>query len=429
MSLVQINKIPPLRQSTEEMMACPKFYATEVIEGNHQPAGMDSARGTEIHRTMAAYLAYCALHGVSIDLDAFDRFSHGAGPQAARILIGLRDGFEVDHAHLFATELTLALDENFEPTSLAQELQGIANDSDLPAYHQGTLDGLYAFADEGRLRIDDFKSHAKPFDPEDKPQAKKYALFALKHFPWANEVTFRLVFARYKRVTREVTYSRSQLPILIDAARAARERQLKIHEDYAAGKEPEAIAGNHCYYCPLLSNAQCPIAKWNPNMQLTMRQRLNFNLFYAAFSRKNNAAMRAHVQETGRQIVLRDFNGRAYVFGPQEKEADVYPVFKFIDGRIKYRDEVSPDLPIIDWLLAYAEDPENYDDIEWMKNVVISSTSLNRYLKTNKRAMLDQAIEDSVDKVTKVRLRVSKPLDAVPEEEDEDDEDELEEEA
>jgi hypothetical protein len=412
--LVNIDNLPPLRQSTQEMMSCPKFYVTAVIEGKSLPGSLDSWRGTEIHRTMAAYLSYCALHGVSADLEAFSRFSRGAGPQAAKILAGLRDGFEVDYQHLFATELTLALDEKFEPTNLPAEMEGIVKENDAPAHYQGTLDGVYLFPEQAKVRIDDFKSHPRPFDPADKPQGKEYALFIFKHFPWAEVVTFRLVFVRYRKVTREVTFTRDQVPALVEALSAARDRQKSLHERYEAGQDIEAVAGAHCFYCPLLTNVQCPIAQFNPQAQYTPAERLNFNLWYAQFSSANSAAMRQFVTETGRPIVLRDYNGKAYTYGPEEKESEVYPVFQFNAEGMVLRRKAIPLLPIIDMLYDYAAD--NPDDSDWMKKVVISSTSLKRYLKTKQRAFLDQAIEDTCEKVTKVRLQVSKPLDAVPDE-------------
>jgi hypothetical protein len=153
---------------------------------------------------------------------------------------------------------------------------------------------------------------------------------------------------------------------------------------------------------------------------------LNFNLWYGQFSRANNAAMKAYLQEKGKPIVLRDYNGKAYVYGPVEKEMEVYPVFKFSANGMELRDRVNPVLPIIDLLIDYAAD--NPGDSVWMRNLTISSSSLRKYLKTNKRSFLDQAVEDTAEKVTKTPLRVSKPLDAVPEElEDEEEWDEEEE--
>lgn len=417
--LVQI-KIPPWHQSTEFLTSCPQLYVESVIKGHPQPGGLDSARGKEVHQTGAAYVAYCALERVSLDLAKFDELAAGAGPLAARILAGMRDSYEVDFTHVLATELTLSLDEHFLPTHVTDAIKGTCVNTGEEPVTVGTLDALYAFPVEATMRIDDLKTHPKPFEPGDKLQAKTYALLAFMHWQWVEKVIFRLIFVRYRKVTREVTFTRDQIPDLIAAVKAGRERQIKIHADYEAGNKIEAIAGSHCWYCPLLSNLKCPIAQYNENMQLTMTQRLNFNLWYAQFSRKNNQVMRAYVQERGRGIVLKDYNGKAYVYDHVEVESEVYPVFKFIDQRMELRDGVNPTLPIIDLLIDYAAG--NPDDSEWMKNVVVSSTPLRRYLKTNKRSFLDQAVEDAVVKVPKSPIRVSKPLDAVPEAEFDDDE-------
>jgi hypothetical protein len=130
--------------------------------------------------------------------------------------------------------------------------------------------------------------------------------------------------------------------------------------------------------------------------------------------------MKGFVQERGKSIVLKDYNGKSYVYGPVEQEFDVYPVFKFTSSGMELRDRFNPVLPIIDLLIDYYAD--NPADSSWMRNVVISSTSLKKYLKASKRSFLDQAIEDSASKITKTPLRISKPLDAVPEEEGDDDE-------
>ena len=72
--------------------------------------------------------------------------------------------------------------------------------------------------------------------------------------------------------------------------------------------------------------------------------------------------------------------------------------------------------------------PDNEEDRVWLGKLTISSTKLESYLKANKRVYLHQAVSDTAEKVTKVRLKVSKPLDAVdlPEDADEEFEDEEE---
>lgn len=416
--------MPPLRQSTQEIMACPKFYVESMIKGRKMPSGMDSARGTEIHKTMAAYLSHCARKSIGSDLEAFDHFSRGAGPQAAKILVGLRDGFVVDHEHLLATEIKMALDEFFHPTSVAEELQGIATDSGLESAYEGTLDGIYVFREEQRIQIDDFKSHVRPFEPEEKPQSKEYALFIFQHFPWVKIVVFRLIFVRYRNLTREVAYTRDNIPALIDAVRSARARQQMLHDDYDAGRDIDAIPGAHCPYCPLLANRECPIAEFNYEMQLTMIDRLKYAIWYSAFSRVNNQVLKDHTNATGRKVVLKDYNGKVYIYGPVEKESHAYPLFKASPQGGLLRDHHGhPILPIIDLLLEHVN--MNPDDVDWLLKLVISATKLESALGAKKRVIIHQAVTDTADAVTKVSLKISKPLDSLPEDdEDEFDEDE-----
>jgi hypothetical protein len=415
---IEAARIPPLRQSTEVTMSCPLFYATAIIKGKRQPGGMESARGNQVHRTLAQYAAWCAHKGVAMDLDAFDRFAKGAGPVAARILSGMRESYQVEFNRLLATELGMSLDEHFQPTDASPVVEGESGDSGLPGAFQGTLDALLVFREELKIQIDDAKSHPRPFDPAETLQGEMYALLCFQHFPWVMEVKFRLVFVRYHNLVREVIYTREDVPKLIETVKAARARQLMIHEDYEAGREIEAIPGAHCCYCPLLSNRTCPISEFNAQMQLTPEDRLRFHLWYAAFSAVNNKALKDVVQGTGRNVILRDYNGKIYSYGPVEKESSVYPLFKKTEDGIAMDAQGNPDMPIVSLLMDYAH--ATPDDTKWMGNLVISSTKLNAALGTKKRAFLDQATQDAADKVTKATLKVSKPLDSIPEEPEED---------
>jgi hypothetical protein len=401
-------------------MGCKKNYVTQIIEGRRNPGGVESARGREIHHTMSLYLSHCARKGVAMDLSAFDEFAKGAGAVASKILVGVRDSYEVDFAALFATELRMCLDENFRPTELSPEVEGICEDSGEEAAYVGTLDGLNLYREEGRIVVDDFKSHPRPynpFDPDKSMQGKEYSLFCFLHFPWANEVKFRLVFVRFRKLVREVTYVRDDVPELVEAVRSMRSRQKGIHEEYIAGKEIEATGNDGCVYCPLLSNRECPILQDNPNAQGEPSEWLSSSLVYSAYAKVNNARMRAHVQGTGRPIVLRDYNQKAYSFGPVESESNIYPLFKKTADGIALDVHGNPDMPIVSLLLDYAH--ATPDDTKWMGNLLISSTKLNSYLGTKGRAMLDQAVSDTADKVTKATLKVSKPLDSIDEEPDE----------
>jgi hypothetical protein len=441
---IQTSPIPPWHQSTESLTSCPKFYVESVIKGRKQPGGMESARGNQVHKTGAAYAAWCAHKGVAMDLDAFDRLSQGAGPTAAKILVGMRESYQVDWNHLLATELPMSLDENFQPTDVVDTLGGVSVDTGLPSCYSGVLDALYMFREEARAICDDLKTHPRPFQPDDTLQAKTYALFIFQHFPWVMEVKFRLIFVRFKNLVREAVFTREEVPVLIEAVKAARARQVMIHADYDASKEIEAIPGAHCVYCPLLSNRGCPISEFNPQMQFEPVDRLKFLLWYSAFSKVNSKTLREYVNGTGKRVVLKDYNGKAYVFGPVESESSVYPLFQATGESIATRCDcgeqfdyvpengkcpkckegrVKPLMPIADLIIEdYAFG--NTGDTAWMGKLVISSTKLNSYLGTKKRAFLDQACQDTADKVTKATLKVSKPLDAVPDEEPEEDSEE-----
>jgi hypothetical protein len=422
--LVQITSspIPPLHQSTETMTACPIFYIESVIKGNKKPGGMESARGRQVHKVGSDYASWCAQNGVAMDLDAFDRFSKGAGPTATKILVGMRESYSVDYEHLLATEITMSLDENFDPTDVSAEIEGISGDSGKEPHFQGILDTLFLFREELRAQSDDMKTHPRPYDPSDPEKAlqgKMYSLFIFKHFPWVNEVKFRLVFVRFKNLYKEVTYTREDIPSLIETVKAARERQKMIHLNYDNGIEMEATPGDHCAYCIKLSDRSCPIGQFNENMQLSDEDRLRFKIFDSAFARLNTKVLSAKVQATGKNIVVKDYNGKAYSFGPEETASDVYPLFQATADGILTDLHGNPIMPVVSLLLD--TDLVPLDDREWLNKLVISSTRMDSALKAKKRVLAHHAITDKADKVTKVKMKVSKPLDMAPDEEPEDD--------
>lgn len=427
--LVQFDasEVPPTHQSTELLMGCKKNYVTQVIEGRKNPGGVDSMRGREIHHTMALYLSHCALKGLSMDLNAFEKFSQGAGALASKILVGIRDNYRIDFAHLFATEIPMCLDEEFRPTKLIEEIQGICSDSGNPVGYEGTLDGLFLYPNEQVIVVDDFKSHPRPYSPSDHDkslQGKEYSLFCFMHFPWVQKVTFRLIFVRFTNVIKEVSYTREDIPSLIEAVKSLRARQRFIHEEYAAGKEIEATGNDGCFYCPLLSSRECPILRDNPNAQGESSEWLSSALVYSAYARVNDARMKAFVQSGGKPIVLRDYNEKAFTYGPVESVSEIYPLFKATADGIEVEGNHLV-MPVVDLLADYAyAAPE---DVAWLAKINISSTSIKSYLKAKKRTIIDQAVDGVVEKVTKVKMTISKPLDSLPSDIDLDDDDEEEE--
>ena len=422
--LVQIQKspIPPLHQSTESMTACALFYVEAVIKGRKKPGGIESARGREVHKVMADNASWCAHKGVEMDLDAFDRFAKGVGPVASKILVGMRDSYRVDHQHLLATELTMSLDEQMRPTELSSVIEGAVEDSGEPPHYQGILDTLFLYRDFLKAQSDDAKTHPKPYDPDDADKAlqgKMYSLFIMLHFAWVESVTFRLVFVRFKNLTKEVTYTRADIPALIETVKAARERQKMIHANYDNGIEMEATPGDHCQYCPLLADRSCPIGQMNENMVLSDEDRLRFKIWDTAFGKLNTKVLSARVNATGKNIVVKDYNGKAYSFGPEPSESQVFPLFQATTDGIATDNNGNPIMPIVSILLD--TDAVPLDDRKWLGKLVISSSGLTTPLKAKSRVLAHQSIVDAAEKITKVRMKVSKPLDSIEEEPDEDD--------
>jgi hypothetical protein len=360
-----------------------------------------------------------------MDLDAFDGYAKGVGPAAAKILNGLRESYSVDFSHLLATEVPMSLDEHFQPTKVVGAIEGISGDSGLEPVYEGTLDALYVFRNESKIIIDDAKTHARPFDPkitEYALQGQMYSLMAFQHFPWVNEVQFRLWFVRYKRLIKDVVYTRQDVPALIDAVKVARATQESIHSDYDAGKEIQAIGNDGCFYCPLLSDRECPILQDNPNAQGEPSEWLSSALVYSAYAKVNNARMKAWVNANGKPILLRDYNQKAFTYGAVESESNVYPLFQATADGIATDKEGNPIMNIVSLLLDPTLIP--LDDREWLNKLVISGTKIESALKAKKRVLAHHAITDAADKVTKAPMKISKPLDAIPQELEEDDNDE-----
>jgi hypothetical protein len=134
--------------------------------------------------------------------------------------------------------------------------------------------------------------------------------------------------------------------------------------------------------------------------------------------------MKAWVQANGRPIILRDYNEKAFTFGPVESTSDIYSLFKATETGVE-EDGNRLVMPIVELLTDYAYAAPG--DTKWMQKIQISSTSIKSYLKTKGRAVLDQAIDDIVEKVTKVKSTISKPLDSIPDHiiTDEDEEEEF----
>lgn len=325
-----------------------------------------------------------------------DRLSESSGPVAGPILDRLRNEYIVDFAHVYGTEITLMLDEDFEPAyfwmdehgEVQTEYRGQPIDriagveySEKPAAFIGTLDELDINDDEGK--IPDFKSHPAPFEA-DTFQGKLYSFFVLKHFPHLRKVKFELIFVRYSHCVRSVTYLRSEMADMQMELARAKARQIATHE---APENALALPCTTCTYCPKGRTKTCSIAELNEHLVLTPRERLIRSEWHRRMRSNDMPILKAQAITNG-PVEYTDGNGRTYTYGEQEVPSTTIPL-----------DDTS-----IRLLVEYAEESgENLLD----GRLNISSTKLKSLLKTKKRERLRDRFEGSVYQTsTKPQYRV-----------------------
>jgi hypothetical protein len=358
--------IPPLRQSLVEVMSCPHSYAFQVIEGKQMPGGLQSARGVEIHQVMSRYIAHCARRKVAADWAKFDELALGAGPEAAEILNGLRDSYAVDWEHVYETEFAVGSD-----------------DGDA----QGTLDNLL-FLTQLKAKIEDFKSHPRPFEP-DTDQSRRYSFLVFENFPDVQEVTFELIFVRYANCRRSVTFTREDdLPVLRQHMVNSRLRQMRIHEQHAAGQTLPAYPGNPCQYCPLLQKPfACPISETNPETT-DPQEWLRFVIWAGHARGVAMQALKNHVDASGIPVEVMDGNERPTQIGFHDHETRRFPLEMVLEA-------------LSDWQEASGEDLK--------PKLFVSSTKLKQYAGEKKRAILDQYLKDHAELVSRPKFDIKVP--------------------
>lgn len=396
-SLIQItDTLPALRQSMVEVSACPRAYVEIFINGKVLPESIPSERGSEVHAIMADYIAHCARLKIAADWVYFNRLAKAAGPDAGPILDGVRDTYEVDFEHVYATELTLALDEQCRPAYRVPYADGtVVQLSRIPgieyseefAAHTGTLDVTLFSDDTLRAKIEDFKTHPRPFDA-DTYQSLLYPFMLLKHFPALEQVTFELNFARYRNCRRATQWKRTEMPEMQTAVERARERQRLTHTNPEAAK---ALPSSVCVYCPLSRKAvDCPIAEFNEYTSLTAEQRLMLVVWLEQMGKIHRPKLKEWAEVHG-PIDYRDGNGQLYRYSEEEVSETRFPL------------DQSALKVLMDWAQVTGE---NLLD----GRLNISSTKLKSYLKTQKRAALREQFEAScIESGTKPKYKVRTP--------------------
>jgi len=367
--------IPPLSQSRQGDMACETLYVCKHVRRTRVADSEAAARGIEIHKILAAYLSHLVGTRRATDLEAFDSLTKSASDDAREVLEKFRDNHAFDPEKILATELHIALDENFLPIEL---LDGART----PDY-EGTLD-LVMLDSLTEAEIDDWKSYYQIIDP-DTFQSKLYPLLLMCLNPTLERVRFVLEFVRYG-ASRCVEYTRKDLSWLKELAERERARQRRLHEVGVAGAgDLNASPGRHCAWCPLLLNG-CPVAGTNPYGQMTAEERLRFAIWLREAERHNTNLLKELMVELG-PVHYHDANEAAYVadFVPTEKKS--YP----------YRDSIS----ILDqWFKAHPDESRLLDKL--------TISGLSSALKAQKREELARKLASVVDVHVETELKIGR---------------------
>lgn len=368
------KSIPPLSQSRYGDMACESLYVQKHVQGTILGESEPAARGIEVHQVLASYINHLVRTRRATDLEIFDALMKGAGDEARKVLEKFRDNHAFAPEKILATELHIALDENFLPI----EHSGNASQT---AEYEGTLDlvMIHSFTE---AEIDDWKSYYQVIDA-DTFQSKFYPLLLMCLNPSLERVKFVLEFVRYG-ASRSVEYTRKDLPWLKELAQRERARQRKLH-GLNRSRKLKTSPGRHCTWCPLLLNG-CPVAKTNPYGRMTAERRLRFAVWLQEAEKQNTRVLKDLMVERG-PIHYRDGNQGEYLaeFVPVEKR--FYP----------YRDAVSI---LEEWFSAHSDEQGLRDKL--------TVSGVSSALKAEKRAELAQKLAGVADAHFETELRIGR---------------------
>src|SRR5580704_6654671 len=107
--------IPPLSQSRQGDMACQALYVRKHVQCASMGESEPAARGIEIHQVLATSIDHPVRTTRTTELVLFDALMKWAGTEAREVLEKFRDNHAFDPEKILATELHIALDENFIP--------------------------------------------------------------------------------------------------------------------------------------------------------------------------------------------------------------------------------------------------------------------------------------------------------------------------
>ena len=345
---------PPLTQTMYEAMACPASYQARVIHRIPEMPNEFSGLGQEGHAMMAAYAGHLKDAGLEEDWGYFENILSYFSNEAQAILRGFIGSMKFDPRTILTTEQRLEYrDASGQPDLITVETP---------------LDAT----------IWDYKNYFDIIEA-DTFQSKLYPLLLMRHNPALESVRFVLVFLRYGK-TREVTWTRDQMPYLESVLKAARARQRNIHETKGLA---QAIPGRACDYCPLLATSACQVNHWNPRAIMNDADRLLYALYLQAALKHSLAILHERARQT--PIRATDANGRVYEAKYELGEKRTLPL--------------NPALQVLNE--HFVKTGENLS-----MRAAISKTSLASLRKAKKRATLDAALTaiEHVRDITKFKF-------------------------
>jgi hypothetical protein len=365
-------------------MACQCLYVRKHVVGGPAADSEAAARGIEVHQVLATYINQLVRTRRSTDLGLFDRLTSGAGADAREALQRFRDNHAFDPERVLATELYIALDNDFNPIEGTAPVVGAGRtDNGFEATYEGTLD-LVLLDSVTNAEIHDWKSYYQIIDPNTF-QSKFYPLLLMCLNPSLQRVKFVLEFIRYG-ASRSVEYSRQDVPWLKELAEHERTRQHQLHEVSAkGGGELKASPGRHCTWCPLLLNG-CPISKANPYAQMTAEERLRVALWLQEAEKQNTKVLKDLLVERG-LVRYRDENQIEYC-------ADFVPVEK------KFYPYEEAAVALDEWLRTHPEDRE------FAKGLTVSG--LSSPLKAKKRSELATKLGEVAETRVSTELQIGR---------------------
>jgi len=368
--------IPPLSQSRHGDMACETLYTQKHIRCETVPESGPASRGIEIHEILSAYINHLMGARRETDLEAFDALMKDASAEAREVLERFRENHSFDPEKILATELHIALNQDF------LSLEDSKNEARTAEY-EGTLD-IVILHSITQAEIHDWKSYYQII-AADTFQSKLYPLLLMCLNPSLERVKFVLEFVRYG-ASRSVEYAREDLARLKELAQRERARQRKLHDLAAsAARVLKASPGRHCTWCPLLLHG-CPVAKTNPYGQMCGEERLRFALWLQEAEKQNTKVLKDLMVESG-PVHYRDGNEGEYLadFAPVEKK--FYP----------YREAVGI---IEEWVRTHPEDEGLRDKL--------TLSNLSGALKARKRGELAARLASVAETRVDTELRIGR---------------------